>query len=362
VASLEAQLAAQQQRGSQQKLPAQQEAARGAHSGDATAKTATEENNRQLAAQPAEAHRQLNAVQVLLHARVLPFIPDCISAALHEGLTQGLCLTDTLAPLQEALLKQQSLSQSLRAQLDSVTSHSHPPNAHASQTSPAAALPAPGSASAMDLISAMPADAAELTALRQRIAYLEAHNATLQHSAGAGRAAELPAPAAAGAAAAGAAIAALQQRNSYLEAQNATLQAAVAEAHAADAAAAHAAAPVLVSAADADTGAAGTTADRQAAAGADPAMTALLAASAAAAAAPLPPQHVRWEEQRRLQRQVDTLKHRLQVSWSPPWLIKVSRALERVIVAPCKALASKLPMHLERCATCAHTCLIVAQH
>lgn len=189
----------------------------------------------------------------------------------------------------------------------------------------------------------MPADAAELTALRQHISHLEAQNATLQQSAGAWRGAELPTPAAAGAAAAAAAVAALQERNGHLEAQNATLRAAVAEKQAAAAMAAHVATPVLGSIANAGVSAAGTPVDQQAAAGAHPAMAALLAASAAAAAVPLPPQHVRWEEQRRLQRQVDTLKHRLQVTWSLQWLIRVPLTLERVIVSPCKALASKFP-------------------
>lgn len=161
----------------------------------------------------------------------------------------------------------------------------------------------------------MPSDAAELTALRQRIAHLEAQNATLQWSIGAGHVAELPPPAGAGAATAAGAVAALQQRVSYLEAQNATLRVDTAEAQAAAAAAAHAAMPMPESAADTDVSAAVAPDQRAAAAAAaSPAMRALLAASAAAAAAPLPPQHVRWEEQRRLQRQVDTLKHRLQVS------------------------------------------------
>ena len=159
----------------------------------------------------------------------------------------------------------------------------------------------------------MPSDAAELTALRQRIAHLEAQNATLQWSISAGRATQLPPPAAASAATAAAAVAALQQRVSYLQAQNATLRVDTVEAQAAAAAAAHAAMPMLERAADTDVSAA-VAPDQQAAAAASPAMTALLAASAAAAAVPLPPQHVRWEEQRRLQRQVDTLKHRLQVS------------------------------------------------
>lgn len=125
---------------------------------------------------------------------------------------------------------------------------------------------ADGSASAADMISSLPHDAAELATLQQRIGYLEAQNATLR------------------AAAAGAEDAAAAAVNS-----------------------APAAASNITAAGD-------SSAEQQ--------LRAALEADAAAsgihmaAATGLPPQLVRWEEQRKLQRQIDNLRSKLRVSSS----------------------------------------------
>lgn len=213
--------------------------------------------------------------------------------------------------LQDILLEQRSLNQQLQAQLAAAKLPMLSAGCAAAEVSPmqqrraALAHPAvPGSASGMDFIGALPADAAELATLQQRISYLEAQNATLRRSAASGlpaaQANMLPAPASNAAE-----LATLQQRIGYLEAQNATLRAAAAEARAAAAAAGHNAFQ-----ADAAAAAGGLLSGRSSAeTGA--AAAAYLAPDATAA---LPPQHVRWEEQRKLQRQVDTLRAKLRVS------------------------------------------------
>lgn len=68
IAALEAQLAARQQHGTRPEVLSQQEAARRGHGGNATANSATEEGNPQLATELAESHRQLTVVQVRVRA------------------------------------------------------------------------------------------------------------------------------------------------------------------------------------------------------------------------------------------------------------------------------------------------------